>query len=43
MNSFEKAQATIGCVAILMWLGGIGVVITIAVLIIKALLKYIGS
>jgi hypothetical protein len=43
MNSYEKAQATIGCLALTLWLGGVGIMLTVAYLVIRALLKYIGS
>ncbi len=43
MSPIEKIQMKLGCVALLIWLTGVGLSITVAVLVIRALLKYIGS
>ena len=43
MTNFQKGQAMAGCLALTVWLVGVGISLTVVVLIIKALLKYIGS
>jgi len=43
MDRFEKIQAGLGCFILLCWLGGLGVAITLIVLLFKALIKYISS